>query len=101
MTSIQRKIVATLVAAFGMSFFTPTARADETLRYDWHLRGVLSWIARAKFPTSGSGLLQTAPANGGVQSQLLVNAGGKDYIQYQSVMDGILRTLSSVNGYAF
>lgn len=98
MTRIQRTLAAMAMAVLSTSLFTPAARADETLRYDWHLRGVLSWIARVKFPTSGSGLLQSSPS----KSELLVQAGGKDYIQYQSVIDpGALRTLASANGYTF
>jgi hypothetical protein len=98
MRSIQRKIAAMVMAVASIAAFSTTAKADETLRYDWHLRGVLSWIAAVKFPTSGSGLLQTSAS----KSQLLVNAGGKDYIQYQSVIDpAALRTLASANGYTF
>ena len=102
MTTIQRTMAAFAVAALSTSLFTPAARADETLQYDWHLRGVLSWFARVKFPTSGIGLLQTSSHERGVQSQLRVDAGGKDYIEYLSVIDpSMLRTLASTNGYTF
>jgi len=91
-----------LMAAASIAVFSTTAQADETLRYDWHLRGVLSWVAGLKFPTSGNGLLQTSSADGGVHSQLLVKSDGKDYISYQSVIDpAILRTLTSATGYSF
>src|SRR4051812_36146643 len=98
MSTIQRKTADMVMAVASIAAFSRTAHADETLRYDWHLSGILSWIARVKFPTSGSGLLQTS----GSKSQLLVKAGGKDYIQYQSVIDpSVLRTLTSANGYTF
>lgn len=94
-----RRTIAALALAFA---FTGSAAADETLRYDWRLRGALSWIARVKFPTSGTGILQTAPRGGGVESQLRVNAGGRDYLEYRSRMDeSARRTLTSVNGYSF
>src|SRR6187455_987026 len=83
MTTIQRKIAAMMMAAGSIAVFSTTAQADETLRYDWHLRGVLSWVAGLKIPTSGAGLLQTSSADGGVHSQLLVKSDGKDYISYQ------------------
>ena len=90
-----------VMAVLSTSMLATSARADETLRYDWHLRGALSWIAGLKFPTSGSGLLQTFFRNGSVQTQLRVN-GGKSYIEYQSVIEpSLLRTLTSANGYAF
>ncbi|HEY0141658.1 MAG TPA: DUF3108 domain-containing protein [Thermoanaerobaculia bacterium] len=98
MTHFQRTMAAlALTCAVAGS-----AAAEETLRYNWRLRGALSWIARAKFPTSGTGVLQTSPRGGAVDSQLRVNAGGKDYIEYRSRMDeSARRTLTSVNGYSF
>lgn len=98
MTNFQRTMAAlALTCAVAGS-----AAADETLRYNWRLRGALSWIARVKFPTSGTGVLQTAPRGGKVESQLRVNAGGKDYIEYHSRMDeSARRTLTSANGYSF
>lgn len=96
----MRKILA--VAILGTVALTSQAMADETLRYDWHLRGPLSWVARVKFPTSGTGTLHTAPRAGSVDSHLRVSAGAKDYIEYRSRMDeSARRTFTSVNGYSF
>jgi hypothetical protein len=97
------KKVAALAAlvALGSMAHASTAEAGETLRYEWRLRGALSWIARAKFPTSGTGVLQTQPNAGAVESQLRVSAGGRDYIEYRSRMaeDGE-KTFASTNGYS-
>ncbi|MGN6187213.1 MAG: DUF3108 domain-containing protein [Thermoanaerobaculia bacterium] len=89
------------LVALGSSAFANAAEAGETLRYEWRLRGALSWIARAKFPTSGTGVLQTQPRAGAVESQLRVSAGGRDYIEYVSRMaeDGE-KTFASTNGYS-
>lgn len=72
------------------------AEPTETLRYDWRLRGALSWVAGLKFPTSGSGTLQTSLS----ASQLRID-GGSSFIEYSSRMDSSRRTLASMNGYAF
>ena len=102
MKRIQRFIAAVAVAVISSSAITTSAAADETLRYDWRLRGALSWVARVKFPTSGTGTLQTSTRGGGIASQLRVSGGGRDYIEYQSLMDPTAsRTLTSANGYAF
>jgi hypothetical protein len=102
MTRSKRFIAAMAMAVLGTSAVTISASADETLRYDWRLRGALSWIARVKFPTSGTGVLQTSPGGGGIASQLHVSGGGRDYIEYQSLMDPTAsRTLTSANGYSF
>lgn len=102
MHKIQRMIAAMAVAVLSTSAFAAHAATQETLRYEWRLRGVLSWIARVKFPTSGTGVLQTSPRGGGVDSSLRVNAGGQDYLEYRSRMDeSARRTLTSVNGYSF
>jgi hypothetical protein len=92
---------ATLLA-LSSSVFAGSAAAGETLRYQWHLRGVLSWLAKVKFPTSGVGTLQTQPrAGGAVESQLRVSAGGRDYIEYISQMAAFgERTFASANGYS-
>ena len=85
-------------AAFAVISSVPAYAADptETLRYDWKLRGALSWIARVKFPTSGSGTLQSSLG----ASQLRIDGGGA-FIEYSSRMDASRRTLASMNGYAF
>lgn len=89
------------LVTFGSAAFAGTAMAGETLRYNWKLRGALSWFARLKFPTSGTGVLQTQPSNGAVQSQLRVSAGGRDYIEYVSHMSANgERTFASTNGYS-
>lgn len=100
MQNIRRTILVFAVAFLAVPALP--ASADETLRYEWRLRGALSWIARVKFPTSGTGILQTAQRGGGVDSHLRVNAGGKDYLEYRSRMDeSARRTHTSVNGYSF
>lgn len=102
MKRTKRFIAAMAMAVLTTSAVTVSASADETLRYDWRLRGALSWIARVKFPTSGTGTLQTSSRGGSIASQLHVSGGGRDYIEYQSLMDPTAsRTLSSANGYAF
>jgi hypothetical protein len=93
-------IAGTLAALSTVAFATPAA-ADEMLRYDWRLRGLLSWVAGVRFPTSGTGILQNSPRGTTVDSQLRVNAGGKDFIEYRSSMDASRRTLASMNGYSF
>lgn len=98
----MKKVVAlAALVALGSAAFANAAEAGETLRYEWRLRGALSWIARAKFPTSGTGVLQTQPRAGAVESQLRVSAGGRDYIEYVSRMaeDGE-KTFASTNGYS-
>lgn len=97
----KKKLAAAAFALLSTAAFARPAAADETLRYDWKLRGLLSWVAGVKFPTSGTGLLQTSPRGNSVESQLRVHAGGKDYIEYRSSMDASRRTLASVNGYSF
>jgi hypothetical protein len=96
----MRKILA--VALLGIVALASHASADETLRYDWRLRGPISWVARVKFPTSGTGTLQTSPRGESVDSHLRVSAGAKDYLEYHSRMDqSARRTLTSMNGYSF
>jgi len=101
MTNGKKTIAAAALALLGTAALAAPAAADETLRYDWKLRGLLSWVAGVKFPTSGTGILQTSPRGANVDSQLRVHAGGKDYIEYRSSMDASRRTLASVNGYSF
>lgn len=100
--NMKRAITAVALAVLSTSAVAGTAGATETLRYDWRLRGALSWVARVRFPTSGTGVLQTAPRGSAVESHLRVSAGGKDFIEYQSRMDASAqRTLTSANGYQF
>jgi hypothetical protein len=102
MQNNKRIIAALALAVLSTSVVAGSAAAAETLRYDWRLRGALSWVARVKFPTSGTGVLQTAPRGSAVESHLRVSAGGHDYIEYQSRMDASAqRTLTSANGYQF
>jgi hypothetical protein len=90
------------LALLCSSAFSAVASADELLRYDWRLRGAVSWIARVRFPTSGTGVLQNSPRGNSIDSSLRVNAGGKDYLEYRSRMDeSAQRTHLSVNGYSF
>jgi hypothetical protein len=97
----MQKIARTL-AILGLAALPLAASADETLRYDWRLRGMLSWVARVKFPTSGTGTLQTSPRGASVDSHLRVSAGARDYLEYRSRMDqSARRTLTSMNGYSF
>ncbi|MBV8516393.1 MAG: DUF3108 domain-containing protein [Acidobacteria bacterium] len=94
-------LAAAAVAALSTTaaFAAPN---NETLQYDWKLRGALSWVARVKFPTAGTGVLQTQPAGAAnVDSRLRISSGGTDYIEYRSRMDNTQRTLASVNGYTF
>ena len=99
MHEIKRAIGVFALALLSSS--AAAAPAAETLRYEWRLRGALSWVARVKFPTSGTGVLQTAPRGSSVESHLRVSAGGSDYIEYQSSMDASQRTLTSANGFHF
>jgi hypothetical protein len=102
MNPTKRLIAAGALAVLTATAFAADAAADEMLRYEWRLRGVLSWIARAKFPTSGTGVLQSTPRGASVHSQLRVNAGNRDFIEYQSLMDQSgQRTLTSANAYSF
>jgi uncharacterized protein DUF3108 len=99
--NMKKAVAVAALVALGSSAFAGAAQAGETLRYEWRLRGALSWIARAKFPTSGTGVLQTQPNAGALESQLRVSAGGRDYIEYVSRMaeDGE-KTFASTNGYS-
>lgn len=78
----------------------PAAAGVERLHYKWSLRGALSWLARAAFPTSGTGILETISGSA-VSSKLTVGAPKTNArIFYESRMtnDGG-RTLSSSDGY--
>lgn len=102
MNGSTRTIAAIALAVLGSSATATPAAAGEVLRYDWKLRGALSWVAGLKFPTSGTGVLQTVPRAGTVESQLRVSAGGRDYIEYHSRMEpSARRTLASANGFSF
>lgn len=98
----SRKVIALAVlVALGSAAIARTAEAGETLRYEWRLRGALSWLARVKFPTSGIGVLTTSPRGNSVESELRVSAGGRDYIEYVSRMAAFgERTFASANGYS-
>lgn len=98
----RRTIGALALSLLAISASAAPAAASETLRYDWRLRGALSWIAGLRFPTSGTGVLLTSPRAGSVESELRVNAGGHGHLEYRSVMEASARrTLSSENGYTF
>jgi len=80
----------------------------EELRYAWHLRGGLGWVAGFVFPSSGVGDLKTTYPKAGqhqVESELLITAkegvsGG--FYAYQSQMDDAgLRTATTYHGYAW
>jgi Protein of unknown function (DUF3108) len=81
----------------------------EDLRYSWHLRGAVSWIAGLVFPTSGVGTLKTtfpAPGEGDreIGSELLITParGQSGYYVYQSQMDLTgEKTLMTYHGYAW
>lgn len=92
-----------LMAAVAVAMVSFSASATETLRYDWRLRGALSWVARVRFPTSGVGVLHTRSEAGGVASQLRITSTEPGaYLEYSSRMDTSgHRTLTSANGYAF
>lgn len=98
----DKKAVTLLALGFSLLLWSSPAKA-ETLQYDWKLRGALSWVARLKFPTRGIGVLHTGDADRGtVHSELRVNAGGRDYLEYSTRMEeSARRTLQSANGYSF
>lgn len=101
MNTLKRTLAIVAMAAGVPMLAAPPASA-ETLRYDWKLRGGLSWVAGLRFPTSGVGILKTEEGGGVVDSHLRVSAGNHDYIEYRSRMDdSASRTLRSENGYAF
>ena len=83
----------------------PTPTAGEELRYSWKMRGVLAWLARLRFPTSGSGTLQTRlNEDKDISSELKIssteNAG--DFYVYQSEIDPASgKTLVTYHGYSF
>lgn len=76
----------------------------ETLRYNWTMRGGLSWIAGLKFPTSGTGFL-TSTANGSNVTSTLRITSPKDpsaAMVYESTMLATgSSTIASAEGYAW
>lgn len=97
-----KRTLAIVAMAVGIPMLAAPSASAETLRYDWKIRGGLSWIAGLRFPTSGVGVLKTEQGGGVVDSHLRVSAGSRDYIEYRSRMDdSATRTLASENGYAF
>lgn len=90
----------TLTAAISSSAFAAAGATTERLHYKWSLRGALSWIARAAFPVSGIGVLETT-SGASVTSKLTVGDGKTNAsIFYESLMTpNGERTLSSVDGY--
>jgi hypothetical protein len=79
---------------------------NEEFRYNWRLRGGLSWIAGLKFPTSGVGSLKNVSDRNSnrLNSELLITSGGarESFYLYRSEIDNNdLRTLESYSGYAW
>jgi hypothetical protein len=92
--------LATLLATSATA--APPAGGVERLHYKWSLRGALSWIARAAFPTSGTGTLETTGGSS-VSSKLMVGDPKRGaHIFYESNMtnDG-QKTLTSSDGYVW
>lgn len=79
--------------------------AKEELHYSWKLKGVLSWVAGIRFPTSGVGALKTETgASHVVDSQLLITSrkSSDGFYMYQSQMDPTgAKTLMTFHGYSW
>lgn len=96
------------IIAFGLTALLATSAAAapvtgvERLHYKWSLRGALSWIARAAFPTSGTGVLETTGGSS-VSSRLTVGDPKRGaHIFYESNMTtGGQKTLTSSDGYVW
>ena len=77
---------------------------DEELKYEWRLRGPLSWVAAVAFPTSGTGNLRTSTSTRDtVETELVIRARkGSDFYRYESEIEqDSIRTLMSYHGYAW
>jgi len=102
-------LLAVAATAFPAAGEEPTiveAGTCETVRYSWHLRGGLSWIAGIAFPTAGTGVMRTwrAEDSNQISSQLQITAPGRgDYYRYETefVTGDPLRTIMSFHGYAW
>jgi Protein of unknown function (DUF3108) len=78
----------------------------EQFRYQWRLRGGLSWIAGVMFPTSGVGELKNVypKAAGNINSELLITTNDRKggFFVYESEMDRTgEKTLMTYHGYSW
>lgn len=98
-------LAAIIIAASVAVHAAPkTIPIDEELRYDWRLRGPLSWIAAIAFPTSGTGNLRTTVSpRDTVETELTIRARkGSDFYRYESEIEReSIKTLMSYHGYAW
>jgi hypothetical protein len=110
------KIIGSTVVLLLLLSAMPASAADlncrgganaEEFRYNWRLRGGLSWVAGLMFPTSGVGTLKTTfpgPNEHTINSELLITAseGRKGFYMYESQMDEAAeRTFMTYQGYAY
>lgn len=109
MTRLRRLaplVFATLLLALPAAATDKTCLAygpTEQLRYSWRLRGGLAWVAGLRFPTSGTGQLNTSketPTSINSRLRITSRQGDDGYYEYVSDMDESgSRTLMSYHGY--
>lgn len=96
-------MLAASPAAFAANSNCHGAPNLEDFRYNWRMRGGLSWVAGFIFPTSGVAELKTQFKGATIDSSLLITApGGRGgFYAYESTMDDAARTQTTYHGYAW
>ena len=99
-------VLAVILCALPASATDKTCLAygpTEQLRYSWRLRGGLAWVAGLRFPTSGTGQLNTSKETAdSINSTLRITSqpGEEGFYEYISDMDASAsRTLMSYHAY--
>lgn len=101
-------LAATLISAttaFAVDLNCTGSSNIEQFRYNWRLRGGLSWVAGLVFPTSGVGELKTTyPKNGdhSIDSSLLLTSRVPGFYAYETKIDSATeKTMMTYHGYAW
>ena len=93
-----------LVSAFAVVIVTAVPASAETLRYNWTMRGGLSWVAGLRFPTSGVGFLTQTESGSNVTSTLRITSPKEPSaaMVYESTMLASgEKTFTSAEGYTW
>jgi hypothetical protein len=96
------------MSAFGASLNCKPGATGESFRYNWRLRGGLSWVAGIMFPTSGVAELKTSwptDAHRAIDSSLLITTptGRTSFYDYETQIEAApsQRTLMTYHAYAW